>query len=633
MRKLKYLIVMPRIATAPGAGYSFPLGIAYISSSMKKAGFTVFTLNLNHYAGSLREVLAEKINKNDIDVVMTGGLSAQFNTIKPILETAKNLKPSIMTVVGGGIVTAEPEIAMSALEFADFGVIGEGELTVVELCHVLEGGQDFSAIDGLIFRKNRSYGSLGEADNGVGLYIITKRREEIANLDLVPWPDYEGFDLGRHLSTSFSGNVTVGKNVLSMIASRSCPYSCTFCFHTVGKKYRQRSLDEIFRELDWLLSKYSIETLSMNDELFARDVPRLKEFCTRIKERNLKWFSSFRVDDMTAEVVDLIKNSNCTIAGFGLESADDRILKSMRKGITLEQIENALALAKRASMPTNGSFIFGDLEETFESANKTLDWWDSHREYNINLLPVSAYPGTFIYKYACSNGIIKDKIQFLKDSCPPVNVSKMSDGEFATVMKRAMDLSIDSTKKLSSFSYANVNGKESVIDIAGVCTACGEMNLWEKVRPFNALCSMECSTCKQRYRPSFTADSLVNLDKNIKFLLQRHEKIAVWGMVYHAVDIFCNSLVMNQSQVYAVDIASSKIGMDLNGKKVCHPDVIKTENIDLVVISALNHFPIIENQIRNNYPNVKTIFSVISLLEDDSDFKRLFESSSTGGFS
>ncbi|MEE8321173.1 MAG: radical SAM protein, partial [Gammaproteobacteria bacterium] len=474
-------------------------------------------------------------------------------------------------------------------------------------------------VNGLIFKKGWNY-IAGQAQDGKGgEYQITAKRKEIEDLDSIPYPDYEGFELERHLSASFSGNITVGKNVLAMIASRSCPYNCTFCFHPVGRKYRQRSLDNIFSELDYLLSKYKIETLSLNDELFARDVPRLKDFCARIKKRNVKWYSSFRVDDMTEETVKLIKDSNCTVAGFGLESADDRILKSMRKCITLEQIEKALALMSKARIPISGSFILGDLEETLVTANKTLDWWDKHRQYNINLIPIAAYPGTHIYKYACEKGIIKDRIQFLKDGCPPVNVSKMTDEEFATVMERSMDLAISNTKELSTFSFSNVNEKESVIDIAGECKACGERNEWKEVRLFSGLCIVTCRKCKQQYRPSLTANARANIEANMKKLLENYDKIAVWGMVYHAVDIFCNSEVLKSPRIYAVDISSSKIGMALNGKRVSNPDIIGTEKIDLVIISALNHFPVIEYQTRNNYKNVEKLISVISLLGDGSD--------------
>lgn len=538
--------------------------------------------------------------------------------MRPVLESAKNCKGSVATVIGGGIVTAEPETAMEALEFADMGVIGEGERTAVELCLALEGGYDLSGVNGLIFKKGWSRIAGQAEDDKGGKYQITAKRKEIEDLDSIPYPDYEGFELERHLSASFSGNVTVGKNVLSMIASRSCPYSCTFCFHPVGRKYRQRSMDNIFGELDHLLSKYKIETLSLNDELFARDVPRLKDFCARIKKRNVKWYSSFRVDDVTEETAKLIKDSNCTVAGFGLESAADRILKSMRKCITLEQIEKALALMSKANVPVNGSFIFGDIEETLETANKTLDWWDKHRQYTINLLPIAAYPGTHIYKYACEKGLIKDRIQFLKDGCPPVNVSKMTDEEFTTVMERVMDLVINNTMELGTFSFSNVNESESYIDIAGECNACGERNEWKEVRLFSGLCIVTCRNCKQQYRPSLTDNARANIEANVKKLLENHDKTAVWGMVYHAVDIFCNSKALKSPGVYAVDISSSKIGMALNGKRVSNPDIIETEKIGLVIVSALNHFPIIEHQARNNYKSVEKVISIMSLLGDGS---------------
>lgn len=617
--KLNYLLVMPRIASSARVGYGFPLGIAYVSSSLKKAGFRVSTINLNNHMENIWEALASEIKNNNIDVVMTGGLSAQFNIIKPVLDMAKKINGDIITVVGGGIITAEPEIAMEALELADIGVIGEGELTVVELASALENGHNFNNVNGLIF-KNAYGNSRGEHREAKDCkYEITGRRKEIEDLDTIPWPDYEGFEIAKYLSSIFSGTSTVGSNILPMIASRSCPYSCTFCFHTVGRKYRQRSLDDIFKELDYLMSKYKIETLDLNDELFARDVPRLRDYCARIKKRNIKWYSSFRVDDMTEETIELVKDSRCSIMGFGLESADNRILKSMRKGITVEQIERTLALIDKAKMPIGASFIFGDIEETFETANNTIDWWCRHREYNITLLPIAAYPGTHLYKYACEKGIITDRVQFLKDGCPPVNVSKMTDSQFGTIMKRTMDVAIQNTKELTSFSFSNANRKDSVIDITGKCNACGEKNEWRNVRLFNNNCRIACHQCGQQYRPSLDKSTRSNIDVNMTKLLGKYEKIAVWGMVCHSVDIFCTSDVLRSPNIYPIDIASSKAGMVLNGKQVSSPDIIEKEKIELVIISALNHFSVIEYQMRNNYKNVKKIINITSLLGDGSD--------------
>lgn len=131
--KLNFLLVMPRLIQSVGDGYVFPLGIAYVSSSMKKAGFNVVTLNLNHREGDVFEIIKSTMKDNNIHVVATGGLSPQFHLVKNVIESAKRVNSNITIVVGGGLISADPETAIEALELADFGVIGEGETTMCEL--------------------------------------------------------------------------------------------------------------------------------------------------------------------------------------------------------------------------------------------------------------------------------------------------------------------------------------------------------------------------------------------------------------------------------------------------------------------------------------------------------------------
>ena len=185
-KKLNYLVVMPRLVRDIGDGYTFPLGISYISSSMKKAGYNVIALNLNHRDGKVFDIIKKEIEENEISVVATGGLSFQYNLIRNVIEAAKQVDSKIITIVGGGIITSDPESAMEALEYADYGVIGEGESTICELCGALENGVEFSAIDGLIYKSS----------NG---YKITKPRKEIKDISTIPWPDYEGFELEKFL--------------------------------------------------------------------------------------------------------------------------------------------------------------------------------------------------------------------------------------------------------------------------------------------------------------------------------------------------------------------------------------------------------------------------------------------------
>ena len=128
-KKLNYLIVMPKQAEKPFQ-YVFPTGMGIVAASLKASGRSVFTLNLT-YKENPMEVLKQTIIKEKIDVVMTGGLSGQYSLLKEIIDTVKSICPDIITAVGGGIITAEPEVAMQALECADYGMIGEGEITIL----------------------------------------------------------------------------------------------------------------------------------------------------------------------------------------------------------------------------------------------------------------------------------------------------------------------------------------------------------------------------------------------------------------------------------------------------------------------------------------------------------------------
>jgi hypothetical protein len=119
-----------------------------------------------------------------------------------------------------------------------------------------------------------------------------------------------------------------------------------------------------------------------------------------------------------------------------VESADDKVLKSMRKGITRSQIENALEMLRIAGLHSRSGVIFGDPEETYDAAHSTLQWYRENRKrYQLFADMIISFPGSVLYKRACRNGIIPDPVQFLKDGCPIVNVSKMSDEEFERLVE------------------------------------------------------------------------------------------------------------------------------------------------------------------------------------------------------
>ncbi|MDR1379318.1 MAG: B12-binding domain-containing radical SAM protein [Synergistaceae bacterium] len=412
-KRLNYLLVMPCYIENIARLYQFPHGITLVSSALKVSGRSVFTLNLNYKENPL-ELLRHVIVENNIDVVATGGLSGNYDALKSVLDCAKSAKADVVAIVGGGIITADPIIAMQALETADYGVIGEGEITINELAYALENDLDVAAVAGIVTKSG----------------MITKSRAEIANLDCLPFPDYDGFEFAYLMGEKMYHAANIVEKSALLAASRSCPYNCTFCFHSSGKKYRRRSLDNVFEEIDYIVNKYKPAMLFMNDELFFSNRKVIGEFCERIKKYSIPWSCAGRVDTVNREILQTAKDSGCIALSLGIESADNSILKSMRKNITVEQIETAFTAAYDVGLEAYGNLIFGDLEETRETIIHSLNWWKAHQNWTIYLFWIYTFPGSHLYKTAIERGIITDPVKYLKDNRMQINISKMPDKEY-----------------------------------------------------------------------------------------------------------------------------------------------------------------------------------------------------------
>lgn len=602
--KHSVLLVIPPIVEDPTKWYVFPIGIAYVSAALKQAGFPVKTLNLNYKENPIK-ILKDFIIDHKITIVGTGGLSTQYPDIKDIVRTAKEVNPDIVTMVGGGIITGDPIPAMQALKYADYGMIGEGEETCCQLVDYLINSLDcdLSEIDGIVYKNNSQY-------------VVTNPRKEIMDLDTIPFPDYAGFEYEKVVVNDSSSYIFSEKalNTASICGSRSCVYNCTFCFHSSGKKYRQRSLDNIFKEIDWLLESYPIEQLFIVDELFANNKARLEEFCHRIKKYNLAWIVSLRVDIITKPMLELLKDANCKAISFGLESADDRILKSMRKNITIAQIDRALSLCNEVGILFAGTFIFGDLEETTETYQNTLNWWKAHPEYYIKLSLISVYPGSYLYKDACKRGIISDPVQFLKEGCPIINVSKLSDQEYAELAAQIDFLPLErSLIHLKDFKSEICNNK---VNLTAKCPYCNHVQSWNGIDAFRRI-ETNCTICGKKFEINvYEYVDLSAFSKNISNILKKYGKLGIWPRTIGTYNMIQGVPLLNNPNVYVIDKSALKQRSSLFIKTYA-PEIIRKENIPCVLINIpTNVEGEIERDILRNYPQVKKIWMARELLKE-----------------
>jgi len=209
---------------------------------------------------------------------------------------------------------------------------------------------------------------------------------------------------------------------------------CSFCFHPNGRIYRERSLDDFFAEFDHNLTKYDLNLLNIADELFSMKKRRILEFCERIAPYNIHWTSQLHVRVIDAEIIKAMKASNCALASYGIESANEKILVSMQKKSTRAQIDSALKLTHENKVGIQGNLIFGDKAETVETANDTMDWWANNREYRISLSMMAAYPGAKIYEYGLKDQRFKDPKDALFQGV--VNMSSLDDSSMDNIREK-----------------------------------------------------------------------------------------------------------------------------------------------------------------------------------------------------
>jgi len=476
---VNFLLVNPKLAGA-GKYYNFPMGLAYVVSYMKDKGFNVFCLNLCHSDEPIEQQLRKYIEDKHIDVVCTGAMSFYWNEVSEVVEAVKKINPQIITVVGGALVTSGPKLALENMKI-DYGVIGEGEITMAELAHALTGGGDVSRVKGVIFHN--------KADG----FTVTATREAISDLNSLPFPDYEGFEYSKWLSIQCLKPPTIGGllfdideevNFYEIVTSRSCPFNCTFCYHPLGQKYRQRSLDNVFKEIDYLVGKYNINLLNILDELFSLDEKRLYEFASRIKKYNIRWMAQMRADNVSENILKALRDSGILTLGIGMESMSDKVLKSMKKHVTKSDIDRAYKLSLDAGVSATGNLIFGDPEEIEETAKESLDWLKKHPEYTISPGFILAVPDSKVWRYAIENNLIKDKVKFIKNKFPVINLTKMSDRKFNEIRKKVMYLKftlkhIIEGRVLSSRKEQDMYGTKNIYSFTVECPLCRQISMYK----------------------------------------------------------------------------------------------------------------------------------------------------------
>lgn len=470
------LLVVPRYSPNWGEFYQFPLGLGYIAAAMKRAGHTVTGLNLNHHHGSVESLVAAKIAAVNPDVCATGGLSPFLPLMQSIFNAARHAKPTIINIAGGGVISGEPGVILDVVDI-DVGVVGEGEVTIVELLDCLSQSGDLRAVQGIVFRDKN------------GETVQTPERPQIEDLASLAWPDYDVLECEHNVSGQraldnyfFHSHPKSRPRAIDMITSRSCPFKCTFCFHPTGKTYRERPLDDFFAELDTLVTRYQINMVGLIDELFSLKRQRLLELCERIKPYNLQWMVQLHVNSATEETVRAMRDSGCAYISYGIESMSQPVLQNMLKKSKTHRIDSSLNLTSKHRIGIQGNLLFGDSAETLETANESMHWWSANRRYQVNLTPLMVFPGSPDYLAALRDGLIadEDRARYVQDVPPDFNISRMNNKNMEMIRFQVWVFAntLLNIAPLKSFqpSAEQIPGRSTAYDIVWDCPNCNHQN-------------------------------------------------------------------------------------------------------------------------------------------------------------
>jgi len=387
----------------------FPIGLAYIAKAIEKAGFDFEILDLDANRLSNDE-FEEYIRTKNFDVVAMGCIVTGYKYIKQIAEVIKKHKKDVPIIAGNSVATSIPEILLTKTR-VDIGVMGEGDITIVELLRAIENKTPLEEVKGIVFKKE-------------GKVVFTPERELIPNLDELPFINYELFDMKTYLAKFKYGAAEPYPmpfellKYLPLNTARGCPYNCTFCYHVFrGKRYRTRSVENIAQEIQYLQKKYGVNYIAFSDELSLYSRKQANNFADCFLKKNIGifWVADCRAGLFKETDLDLamkLKKAGCVALGYSLESANEEILRAMNKKISVQDFVVQTSVLHKAGITTSTSVVIGYPQETEDTLKQTFNCC-----YDCNIYPSVGYllpqPGTPMYEYAVTSGKIRDEEEYL----------------------------------------------------------------------------------------------------------------------------------------------------------------------------------------------------------------------------
>jgi len=384
-----------------------PLWAEYLKATLPDQDVRIFDMNIDRdLAGSLRLL--------DPDVVGISVATPLVKESKEIIQLIRRIHPSLKVIVGGPHISALRNKKILTELDADFGAVGEGEYL----------------INFLINEKKRDEPFLWPIDFDPSI---------LGNLNELPFPSRLPRN-GYHLNYDFGAKKQV---LASVMTSRSCPYQCTFCASKCifGNKVRMRSAENVVEELKELKENFGTNSILFLDDCFTLVPGRVNKICKlMIREGlDLNWWIDTRCDNVNEEMLGLMKRAGLKFVVYGVESGSPRILRRIRKDISIEQIKKAFRMTQRIGIETKANFILGHLGETERDMMKSINLAKEIKAMRTSFYKMIPLPGSFLYAKVLKKGLIDGrKFEDFAWYRDPPNISKVSTRDLNKIQSEAV---------------------------------------------------------------------------------------------------------------------------------------------------------------------------------------------------
>src|SRR3990167_4888322 len=355
-----------------------PIGLAYIAASLRKAGHAVLIVDAigenptNSVLISenliLRGLSFEEIIKripNDSELI---GVSCMFSSewvqIRKLTNLIGATFPEKLIIGGGEHFTAAPELSMEHCPCLKICVLGEGDETIVELANVLQNKKEITQVKGLVIQQN-------------GQFIRTGKRARIIHIDDISTPAWDLVPMHNYLDNLLSYGVNRGRS-MPMLASRGCPYQCTFCSNPLmwTTRWLARNPSKVVDEIEMYIQKYNISNVDFYDLTAIVKRDWIIEFCQELLRRNINitWQlpSGTRSEAIDYEVAQWLYKAGCRNLNYAPESGSNITLKNIKKKVKLSRLTNSLRGSIKAGLNVKINIIIGLPDEKHDDIWKTL---------------------------------------------------------------------------------------------------------------------------------------------------------------------------------------------------------------------------------------------------------------------